>query len=152
MYKKSYLALGHLAKLVFWSNSTIRNWSFAKLLCFFCLSVFLVIGRSERIERKCKNENSSLDFYMNNFLRCYDMFNFFITSIRQLVNLSIPYIKIVLWNKFKQSCMHEKQNMGKKLKDRACWDFATSYSYCLVLVWLTRSIIMKLKRLTKPLL
>ena len=59
--------------LVFWSILSFKNWSFSKLLSFFCASVSLVIGTSERIERKFKTENSSLDFYMNSFLCCKNM-------------------------------------------------------------------------------
>ena len=36
--KKNHLALGNLAKLVFLSILPMKNWSFAKLLSFFCLS------------------------------------------------------------------------------------------------------------------
>ena len=36
--QKSHLALGNLAKLVFCSILSIKNWIFEKLLGFFCLS------------------------------------------------------------------------------------------------------------------
>ena len=58
--KKNFLALGNLAKLMFLSISSYKNWSFSKLLSFFCVSVSPVRDKSERIERKFKTDKFSL--------------------------------------------------------------------------------------------
>ena len=52
-YTKNHLELDNLAKLVFWSILPFKNWAFANLLSFFCVS-FSGERKFERIVRKIK--------------------------------------------------------------------------------------------------
>ena len=58
--KKKHLALGNLAKLVFVSILSFKNWSYSKLLSFFCVSL---IGARKiwRNKRKFRIKNWNLD-------------------------------------------------------------------------------------------
>ena len=66
--KKRYLALGNLAKFVFWSILLFKNWSFSKLLNFFCVSfsgenwVEIQKNPAQMVLQKeqCKSQTSNL--------------------------------------------------------------------------------------------
>ena len=59
-HTKKHLALGNLAKLVFVSILSFKNWSFSKLLSFFCVSLS---GERKiwRNKRKFRIKNWNLD-------------------------------------------------------------------------------------------
>ena len=50
--QKSHLKLGNLAKLVFWSISSYKDWSFAKMLSFFYMCQLYQTSQSNQVSQE----------------------------------------------------------------------------------------------------
>jgi hypothetical protein len=84
MPKKSHLTLSNLAKLVFWSVLSFKNWSFAKLLSFFA-SVYIVRRKSEDLRKK-----NSQNPYLNKVLPLTLLTR--ISFFRKMLNKSVIWV------------------------------------------------------------